>query len=61
MKVIQINDRVFRISKYKPNGYSIHRQRANGSWQRWMRLHHLNDDADVEAAIQMICASLSVA
>ena len=46
--MIQIGDRTFRISKFKEHGYSICRQRANGSWQRWMRLHHLNDQGDVE-------------
>jgi hypothetical protein len=58
--MLQIGDRTFRIRKYKPNGYSIHRQRGNGSWQFWMRLHHLNEQADVEAAIQLVRASLPV-
>ena len=58
--IVTFNDRAYRIAKYKPNGYSIHRQRSNGSWQRWMRLHHMNDQPDVEAAIQLVRASLPI-
>ena len=56
--VTQINGHTFRISKYKPNGYAIHRQRANGSWKRWARLESLNDRADAEAAIELVRACL---
>jgi hypothetical protein len=52
--IIQIGARTFRISKYKPNGYSIHCQRGTGGWHRWMRLHHQNDRADVETIVQLV-------
>ena len=52
--ILRIGDRTFRISKYKPNGYSIHCQRGTRGWRRWMRLHHLNDQGDVETIIQLV-------
>jgi hypothetical protein len=52
--LLQIGDRTFRIVRYEPHGYSIHLRRANGGWQRWMRLHHLSDKRDVEAVIQVV-------
>src|SRR5271155_4684937 len=44
--MIQIGDRTFRISRFWEHGYSIYRQRANGKWRLWMRLHNVNDQAE---------------
>jgi hypothetical protein len=52
--IAQVRERTYRIALYKPHEHSIHLQRANGSWQRWARFHHLNDQSDVEAAMQIL-------